>query len=424
MPQQKNLNNWTFHPARNDLIAEAHARPALQIPGPAEIIHIAFRCKQEIAYQFFDALVKGDKGDDPMPRHLTGTIRGVRVKLERHTEFMSCSLFQDLGAEEKPGSLDEILQDVFPINQVEIFTLIRLRIVKTARDMVRRLPIEDRAYGGNLRHGIEVRSTFKPDEAGFINFIVLGKSMTSDELGRRIQRLIEMETYRTMALLGLPKARSVSGKLTEIETELDMLTKQLRDSTDTSDLRDEDFFRKLSDLSERANLLVTETRYRFAASRAYFALFQQRVASLQEEKVGDVQTMSGFLRSRLEPAIATIESTGKRQQTLTEDLSRALSLLRTRIELSLNKGNQAVLKSMDKRHDQQLKISQAVEGLSIIAITYYAVGLVSHLLKALAQQPWMPLSTTVLTAISVPLVFAFVWYTLRRARKSWVERKQ
>ena len=129
--------------------------------------------------------------------------------------------------------------------------------------------------------------------------------------------------------------------------------------------------------------------------------------------------MSGFLKSRFEPAIATIESTRRRQDTLTNDLSRTLVLLRTRIQLNLAKGNQAQLQSMNKRHDQQLKISQTVEGLSIVAITYYAVGLVSYLLKAAADQSWSPLSETLMTAISVPFVLVIVWALLRRLRKAW-----
>ena len=210
-------------------------------------------------------------------------------------------------------------------------------------------------------------------------------------MGRRVQRLIEMETYRLMMLLGLPKARETSGKLSELEKQLEVLMVELRSSHELGAAADEAFFNRLTDLSEGANILVNDTRYRFSASRAYFDLFMQRMDSLKEEKVGDVQTMTGFLKSRLKPAMSTIESTAKRQETLANDLARALSLLRTRIELNLNQGNQALLKSMDKRHTQQLKISQAVEGLSIIAITYYAVGLIAYILAALAgQQSWMP----------------------------------
>lgn len=414
--------NWNFHQAHSQLVAETHARPSQAINGPAEIIHIALKASDEVADKFFEVL-DPDKVETG-PRHRIGKMNGIKVKLEKHTEFLSCTFFQELEGSKQKESLLDIVKNNFPVDETQVYVLLKLSLVKSVREMLKILPIEQRIYGGKMRDGIDVRSTFIPDEEGMIRFGLYGKNLTGDELGRRIQRLMEMETYRTMSLLGLPIAREVGKKLAECEHELEDLTLSVAQQTITTQEDDELLFHKLSNLSERSNILLTETRYRFAASRAYFTLFQQRIQSLEEEKVGDVQTMSGFLRSRLEPAMATIESTAKRQETLTNDLSRALVLLRTRIELNLNKGNQALLQSMDKRHDQQLKISQTVEGLSIVAITYYAVGLVSHLLKALAQQPWMPFSDTVLTAISVPFILFFVWITLKRVRKAWDDRKQ
>lgn len=420
-PSSKN-KNWNFHETHAQLVAETHARPAQSITGPAEIIHMAVKASDEIADQFFHAL-DPDK-QETGPRHRTGKLNGIRVKLEKHTEFLSCTFFQELGNSQNKDDLLDIVKNNFPVTETEVYVLLKLSLVKSLREMLKILPIDQRIYGGKMREGIDVRSTFIPDEQGMIRFGLYGKNLTGDELGRRIQRLIEMETYRTMSLLGLPIARRVGKDLSACEKELEKLTLKVRQEPDTNPQDDETLFHELSELSERSNILLTETRYRFAASRAYFTLFQQRLDSLEEVKIGDVQTMSGFLRSRINPAMATIDSTAKRQETLMSDLSRAIVLLRTRIELNLNKGNQALLQSMDKRHDQQLKISQTVEGLSIVAITYYAVGLVSHLLKALAKQPWMPFSDTVLTAISVPFILVIVWFMLKRVRKAWEDRQQ
>ncbi len=420
-PETTTQKSWIFHPARDAMIAEAHARPSQNIAGPAQVLHLAFRANDEVYQQFFEQLAP--QAGVANTRHASNTIEQVRIKLERHTEFMSCTLFQDNIPAAKRRNLVELVSRTFPMERVEVLVLLKLELVKSANDLLKVLPFEKRIYGGRLRSGIDVRSSFTPDEEGFIQFVLHGKGQTSDELGRRLQRLIEMETYRTMALLALPRARQVSSELTQIESELEDLTILLRGSSDSPQQDDEALFEQLSSLSERTNIIATNTRYRFSASRAYSTLFQQRVESLEEEKVGDLQTMSGFLRSRLEPAMATVESTAKRQQTLNDDLSRALVLLRTRIELNLNKGNQALLQSMDRRHHQQLKISQTVEGLSIVAITYYAMGLLSYLLKAVAKQSWMPLSATMLTAISVPFVLLIVWRTLHRLRMAWEERK-
>lgn len=416
------ISQWNFYPEREAMIAEAHARPAQIVATPSEILHLAFRCEKETRTKFFEVLA-GDKETTEL-RHLVSKLDGVRVKLERHTEFMSCTLFRQIDQKQHKQSLEDFFREKFPTQSTELLVLIKLDIVKSSAEMLKLLPTAERIYGGKIRDNIDVRSTFVPEDNGQIRFTVHANKLTAEELGRRIQRLIEMETYRTMALMGLPKAREVGSLLTEYEQELDHLTLSLRENIDNERLDNETLFDRLSSLSERNNILASEIRYRFAASRAYYDLFQQRITSLEEVKVGDVQTMSGFLRSRIEPAIATIESTAKRQEALTNDLSRALVLLRTRIELNLNKGNQKLLQSMDKRHDQQLKISRTVEGLSVVAITYYAVGLMSYLLKAIAKQPWMPFSETVLTAVSVPFILIIVWASLHRIRNAWEEHRE
>jgi len=411
---------WKYHPDREGIISETHARPSQSIMGPAVILHLAFRATEDVCDAFFKVLARENNKTEA--RHQTGCIDGIVMKLERHTEFMSCTLFQELHDKQQESNLLEFFKNWLPIEKIEILTTLKLTLVKSAREMLKRLPPEHRIFGGRIRNGIEVRSNFRPDEDGIINFAIFAKGLSGEEIGRRLQRLMEMETYRTMTLLGLPKARRAGVMLSEYEIAL--AEYKLPSNGKTKFETDDTLFKKLSELSEKNSALMTETRYRFAASRAYYSLFQQRIMSLEEEKVGDVQTMSGFLRSRLEPAMATIESTAKRQETITDDLSQALVLLRTRIELSLNKGNQALLRSMDKRHDQQLKISQTVEGLSIVAITYYAVGLFSYLLKALATQSWMPFSTTLLTAISVPIIFGLVFVSLRKLRRNWEEHSQ
>jgi len=421
---EKETGDWKFHPSISAIVAETHARPSLQISPPARILHFAFRCNEETTRQFFSA-IDGSAPTQSGPRHRIGRIGNVTAKLERHTEFMSLTLLEDekpLNAKDRTA-LDALAMANFPFENTEMLVMLCLTLHRKPQDMLKNLPVDTPFYGGCLRDDIDVRSTFRPNGDGFVPIEMTSRSLGRDEIGRRVQRLMEMETYRTMALLGLSVARGISSELSECENELERLTTSLRETDEQGEKADERLFSELSALSERANVLQSETRFRFAASRAYHALFQQRVASLEESKVGDIQTMSGFLRSRVEPAMATIESNAKRQQTLLEDIYRALTLLRTRIELGLNKGNQALLQSMDRRHLQQLKISQTVEGLSIVAITYYAVGLVSYLLKALAQQSWMPFSEALLTALSVPAVLALVWFLLKRVRRAWEVRR-
>ena len=61
---------------------------------------------------------------------------------------------------------------------------------------------------------------------GFLRFLLLDKSLTSRQAGRMVQRLLEIETYRVMALLGFPIARQVGVFLNKSEEELAQLTQR------------------------------------------------------------------------------------------------------------------------------------------------------------------------------------------------------
>ena len=172
-------------------------------------------------------------------------------------------------------------------------------------------------------------------------------------------------------------------------------------------------------LATEMNALRTATRFRFSASRAYYNLAVQRLESLDEVPSGELQTISGFVRARLDPAIATINSFEDRLDHLSNEISNGLSLLRTHIEVETSQVNQQNLQTLDERHRQQLLISQTVEGLSIVAISYYSVGLLSYIFKAMSAQGWLPLSLNLSLMVSVPIVIGIVGLSLRRLRKHW-----
>lgn len=413
------MNDLTLinHPDRKAVMSEAHARPSLQINLPSSILHLAFRCDKAALEPLFEAAESNPTNKPNQPRHRILTRGKTQIKIEGHSEFTTCMVVAPAAMADE--ELWGFIQELLPLEAMEIIVQLKLRVFNNASAMVKSLGAGDRIFGGTMVGEMDVRTSYQLRENDSICFSLNGKGSNPEELGRRVQRLIEMETYRTMCLLGLPLARSISGELYALEAELEALMAKLNatnpDDSDAYEL----IFTTINQLSDRSNILKAQTRFRFAASRAYFDLVEQRLVSLQEEKFGDLQTISGFVKARLTPSMATIESTARRLHSLTDELTRALALLRTRIDLNLNKGNQAVLKSMDARHLQQLRVSQAVEGLSAIAITYYSVGLLSYLYKALWKSFDLPLSDGIATALSVPLVMAVVAFGLYRMKQHW-----
>jgi uncharacterized membrane-anchored protein len=101
---------------------------------------------------------------------------------------------------------------------------------------------------------------------------------------------------------------------------------------------------------------------------------------------------------------------------LSAKLARAADLLRTRVDVALQQQNQDLLKSMNTRTLLQLRLQQTVEGLSVAAISYYVVGLLSYLAKA-AHDGGLHVEPSLVTAAFVPPVVLGVWWMLRRMRR-------
>jgi len=126
-----------------------------------------------------------------------------------------------------------------------------------------------------------------------------------------------------------------------------------------------------------------------------------------------MQTIGEFMDRRLTPARSTCEWSTRRQDALSQRVSRISNLLRTRVEIEQQQSSQALLSTMNQRQDMQLKLQSTVEGLSVAAITYYIVGLVSYIAKAAGKLGW-PLAPETTAALAIPIVALGVWWSLRR----------
>ena len=393
-------------------LAEAHARPSLDLTGCTHLHHIALQLTGDTKDQIIAAITVVEQSDDG--RFVLGTVDGYVVKLEIHTEFLTCTL---VSRAKGPGIDPGAMADVLGLDRLDLISDIKIDFIDAKIGLTKALDPTHRPLGGTLRD-MEVRTSLLPDEHLRQHFVICAPKMSGHELGRRVQRLLEMETYRVLALMGLEASRAKQGELVALERELDALVLSM-----TGMLAEAGGNRKLIDrfskLATEMNTLRTATRFRFSASRAYYNLAVQRLASLDEVPTGELQTISGFVRARLDPAIATINSFEERLKHLSNEISNGLSLLRTHIEVETSHANQQNLQTLNERHRQQLLISQTVEGLSIVAISYYSVGLLSYVFKAMSAQGWLPLSLNLSLMISVPIVIGVVGLSLRRLRRHW-----
>ncbi|HSG55827.1 MAG TPA: DUF3422 family protein, partial [Paracoccaceae bacterium] len=86
-----------------------------------------------------------------------------------------------------------------------------------------------------------------------------------------------------------------------------------------------------------------------------------------------------------------------------------------RVDVERSAQNQKLLESMNIRADMQLRLQKTVEGLSVVAISYYAVSLMAYAVYPIAEL--MQISKGTLTAVLIPPVMLLVWALVRRVQK-------
>lgn len=249
---------------------------------------------------------------------------------------------------------------------------------------------------------------------GLGRVLVLNEALNPCQLGRLVRRLLEIETYRMMLLLAFPLARSVAPEIADMGQELAAINARLTGIRGLDDERQ--LLGQLSALAARIEQLRATTTFRFSAARAYYDLVLSRLKGLRETEEPGLQTLEEFLLRRLTPAYSTTQSISSQLNELSSRIDRASELLRTRIELGLEEQNQDLLKSMNRRSKQQLQLQQAVEGLSVVAISYYLVGLVKYMASALHAAGWVD-KTDLLVGLMVPVSLLLVWLGINRLHR-------
>ena len=264
--------------------------------------------------------------------------------------------------------------------------------------------------GGNARAYTDLR--IHPD--GFGRLLVENLSLTPRQAGRTIQRMLEIDTYRMLALLALPLARELAPFLAECEQELVQITSTM---VDVGVAGEPALLERLMKLEAAIVSQDSKSHYRFSAAAAYYELVQRRIGELREQRIEGLQLFQEFMERRLAPAMATCTATATRLQALSSRVASVTQLLSTKVDIAREQQNQAVLASMNRRAKLQLRLQQTVEGLSVAAITYYFAGLVGYAAKAVKAEG-VHFEPDLVIGISIPIIAALVAYGTHRLRAS------
>ena len=415
------------HHFRQALTSEVHARPYALLKSPERASHLAVLSGEgggagDRAHLAELCATSGLAPPAPGANHFAGDFGEFRLKWERHTEFSSYTFFRRESFEAPfddpvigrvpPGWLDTLPGSI--LLAIHVALAARVGVEPSFRELADQFSPEFLA-GSRMASGAAAAWTdFRIHDDGFGRILIQDRGLRERQAGRLVQRLLEIETYRMMALLAFPVAGEAGPKVTRVENELAEVTAKM---SAIEGLEDEHaLLGRLSRLAADIEGTAAATGFRFGAARAYYALVKRRVGELREERIEGLQTIGEFMERRLAPAMGTCESTAARIAALSERVARASNLLRTNVDIALEGQNQDLLRSMDRRARIQLHLQQTFEGLSVAAISYYLAGLVSYLAKA-AQGAGVAIDSDLTVGIAVPFIVAAVWFAVRRIRR-------
>ena len=417
------------HQQRYALVAELHARPFPRLSAPGTLSFVAFKeptqaARRDRARDFaqLSELISrhGAMIPDAEVTHWAGTLGRHLVRWESHSEFVSYSAFEpglratafdpaamavfaeDWQAAAPGGRLCAVLVQIetLPQDETEVSARLAQWFVPESLAVARVLEGEGLVAGD-----------FRIDPAGIMRFAVfVAPGVGPGRTGRLVQRLCEIEIYRAMSMLGLGRARELGSRLDRCEAEMsDLIDAMANNARPADQILDE-----LLRISAELESIAVRFSYRAGATAAYEAIVHDRIAVLNEARFEGRQSFGEFMRRRFEPAMRTVKSAEKRLQEMVERMARTAELLRTRVDVERSGQNQSLLASMDRRSDLQLRLQATVEGLSVVAISYYAVSLVSYVLYPFAKR--YEISKELMMVGVTPVVILLVWLMIRRIK--------
>lgn len=424
------------HPLRASILRELHARPFVPVSAPRRMLHAAFLLDAAGAQADRAALAalcnaRGLPAPAPGAKYHHVSFGGAELRWESHAEF--CTYTWDLPSLDlSAGGLPfqpPAVTLASPFGEMPqpgpLLVAVDLHLLRdTAEDFFLEKVFDRSSLArSDVSDGFaEIATDFMADPSGFVRILVRDRGLGADACGALVQRVLEIETYRTLALLGLPEAQRLAPEVARIEQRLATSATEMTSAKGLSDnnrLLDE-----LVALAAQLEAGATASLFRFGASRAYMEIVRLRLATIREMSVPGFPTWQQFLDRRMAPAMRTCFSLEERQDKIAQKLANAADLLRTRVDVELEQQNRDLLTSMNERTRLQLRLQRTVEGLSVAAISYYVVSLVHHLAEGIHQSGidvktlGIHLDVGLVTAAAVPLSLLGVWSVVRRIRNA------
>ncbi len=409
------------HPHRAAIREEVHARPVVMVPPDCQVRRLVFLPERDEARvsEVLAALTAWCAEKSlPVPESHTRQHSFTRtgdtrftVTFEFHNEFVTLTWSAVSG--EIPVVPDDIGLEI--VDGFSLLTAIAIDVIDETE--VPPCVLEEFNPASLCHVGIEagtaeIATDLVEDGDGFVHIDLAAAALSPLRRSILARRLLEIETYSKLALIGLPPVRAVAGELTALESEVSNMLNRLPEIDGVSEA--DAAIAELSSLAQRVAVINDRLNYRVAASQAYGEIVSDRLKNLGDQGTGTGSNLSVYLENRVGPALRTLAATEKRLQSATRRIERAAMMLNARNGLDLEIQNSEILGTISKTARSQFRLQQTVEGLSVIAITYYLVGILGYAFAGPIHamhwdKEWVMAALTPAAFIAVFVASRFLW---------------
>lgn len=401
-------NLWSQY--RHEISNEIHRRPYYELYSPLRVSLFSLHTKNsQKNYKYLHELCQYLSIPSPVDSSLTfkHTYQNkFTLKWESHREFCTFQFIKNQNIETNnlfKQSNFEYIPELWVDSLENIINCVNLEVIDN-HNIQNNEDIYN-AFDNNYIVGsymndkkAKLYSDFRIDGNGYHRILMVNENLTRHQLGRSVQRVLDVESYRSMAMIGLFNNK-------EINSELDILNNELlqinRDFEIKKEINLEEYYNKLTYIANRAHRLNNENKFRFQASNSYFPIINERLKELKLSTIDCIQPYDIYLNSRLNPAKRTSETTEKRLNETLQQMDRTANLIQTNVELDVKNSNNLLLDSMNKKTDVQIKLQKTVEGLSTVVLTYYSVTLFNHAITGIYNYYPMLLEPKLISSISI-----------------------
>lgn len=416
------------HELRRQVVTEMHLRKWPIVHPPCLIIQwvrsVLPEERDEEALHLHQQSSQADASQ--RPSFLEGILQdGVMFAWERQSEGSSLTLFipnapMDFFIEQALGQKSKTPVDWgehFPGRVVRATRIWVANNDQEAESAVTAAGIgSDELVSCTIANRARLWSDFRIHANGYGSLVIAANETDPRDLSRSLQRLQELGNYRNRALLGLPIAQENWPKLNEIETRLQEISSHLSDPERT----DDSLLMEISEIQGRLTAVATATNFRMSATAAYATLVEERLEELASSAIEGHASLADFTQRRFRPAVRTCAALSSRVETLSARAGQITSLLRTRVETRIENQNARLLRSMESSARRQLRLQELIENFSILALSYYAVGLLHYILHGVTSLSEE--TKNHVTATLVPIVLVIIWLSVKMVKHRFVDQ--